>query len=210
MEKNKQLTQTKIFTENKDRSTINKYLLVLFAIIATFSLLVSGCSNKISSEDSNEDLKEIENEIEDIEDNEGVETTNTIPPNPIPQINESKNVSIDAGNKSEVIKTQENLAKIIHDGSYVEETNYMSPGGRNTIKVSIETKGDVVLSASVSAVSADGKSQRYINNFNSGISSLVVGKKINELNLPHAVSGSSLTTAAFKKEVDSLITNNPA
>ena len=58
-------------------------------------------------------------------------------------------------------------------------------------------------------MNADHTSQNYINAFNNALPDLVIGKKITEINIPHTVSGSSLTSAAFKNQLENLMSEHP-
>lgn len=87
-------------------------------------------------------------------------------------------------------------ANIYKDGSYSAVGNYISPGGSESIAVNLTLKDDVVTSANVVANATRSESKQYQNKFISGYQSLVVGKKIEEINLVK-VSGSSLTPKGF-------------
>ncbi|VVC01861.1 Uncharacterised protein [uncultured archaeon] len=108
-------------------------------------------------------------------------------------------------NKTGYDKTQATISQVIADGNYTEPVTYMSPGGKDELMMSVVVKGDVITSVSITPTKADNKSMMYMSNYNKNIQPLVVGKKINELNLPKNVAGSSLTNGAFKQYVADLI-----
>ncbi len=198
MEKDKQLISVPIFSEkpvNEKNENFMRFALMIFALFATASLLITGCSASTPVTQPNpSDLS-----------NPNAANAGGVTP-----LNESKNVSIDATNKSEIQKTQDTITNfVIADGTYADPVTYMSPGGQNSIKISVTTKGDVVTDASVTVINCDMTSQRYVGQFNTALPSLVVGKKISDITIPHTVSGSSLTSAAFAKHLKDLVVQHP-
>lgn len=107
--------------------------------------------------------------------------------------------------KTSYDKTQQVINHLIADGVYANPVDYRSPGGQNQMTVSVTVANDVVTAVSLTPVTADPKSTMYMNNFNRNVQPLVVGKKINEIKLPHNVAGSSLTSGAFQQYIDSLL-----
>ena len=179
----KEMDKKLIFSgyEPREDSKIFRVSIIMFAIIATLSLIVTGCSSHPPA------------------------------PAPVPQVPSTENVptsavetntSLDYSNKSEVQKTQDQIAQFIVDGSYDNNVTYNTHVGQETVEIKVTTKGDIVTAASVTPVNADHTSQNYINAFNNALPDLVIGKKITEINIPHTVSGSSLTSAAFKNQLE--------
>lgn len=82
------------------------------------------------------------------------------------------------------------------DGTYTATGNYDSPAGNETIGVTVTLKDGVIVSSDVVGQARDEKSIRYQGKFISGYKALVIGKKIDEVQLDF-VSGSSLTPAGF-------------
>jgi len=129
-------------------------------------------------------------------------------PTPTATDNTTKKVdiAIDNANKSSTQVQQQVIANAVADGSYSDDVSYFSPGGKNTVEIDVTVKDDVVTALNIIPVgSVDGRSSRYISGANNGLQSLVIGQKIDQLNIPHQVGGSSLTTAAFKQEIANLI-----
>jgi len=126
-----------------------------------------------------------------------------------PAVNDTQkkvDIATDNTNKSSVQVQQEVIANAVADGMYADNVSYFSPGGKNTVEFDITVQNDVITAVSAHATSnVDGTSARHISSFASAIPALVVGQKIDALNLPHQVGGSSLTTAAFKQEISNLI-----
>jgi hypothetical protein len=82
------------------------------------------------------------------------------------------------------------------NGSYSANGNYFSPEGQESIGITLEIKNDIVTAASVSIQARDSQSKRYQQMFATGLSGVVVGKKVDQINLTR-VSGSSLTPKGF-------------
>ena len=82
------------------------------------------------------------------------------------------------------------------DGTYTEPVTYVSPGGTEQIRVSLTLAKNIVTAVKVTTVQADPTAQGYEQLFEGGISSAVVGKNINSLNVG-VVAGSSLTSQGF-------------
>jgi len=108
-------------------------------------------------------------------------------------------------NKTGYDKTQAVIVNAIADGTYMEPVSYVSPGGIDELVISLAVKDDIITSVALEAITANNISSNYVANYNKNIQPLVIGKKINELNLPANVAGSSLTNAAFKQYVEGLI-----
>lgn len=87
------------------------------------------------------------------------------------------------------------------DGSYTAEGGYVSPGGNEKIKVAITLKDSVVTAVTVTPESDDPNGQQYQAQFASGISAIVVGKRIDSLTGVSRVAGSSLTSQGFAAAV---------
>ncbi len=132
--------------------------------------------------------------------------TPEVPQTTTPDVSTINASTADSKNSTE--KVQESVSQAVADGTYADTTSYMSPGGRDLVDFSVSVKGDVVTAVSVTPKDVDETSSEYIAGFSSEISNVVVGKKINELNLPLNVAGASLTTAAFKAYVEKVVAEN--
>jgi hypothetical protein len=82
------------------------------------------------------------------------------------------------------------------NGTYTEQGDYSSPGGQETISVKLTIADDAVTAVTVKTVKADPTATQYENQFISGISKAVVGKKVDDLHVTQ-VAGSSLTSQGF-------------
>ncbi len=129
------------------------------------------------------------------------------PDKSIPSVpaNITKNDSMVSENKTGVEKVEQAIASVVPDGTYTDNVTYAYHSGKETIEISITVKDDIITEASIHGFNPQPFSAKMISGVNSALPDLVVGKKITELNIPHQVSGSSLTTAAFKNYVDGLV-----
>ena len=113
---------------------------------------------------------------------------------------------ISSDSKPETQKIEESLIRLVPNGMYEKNLTYSYHSGNETIDVRVLLKDDVITQASIETVgNAHNVSRKFINGVNAALPDLVIGKKINELDIPKQISGSSLTTAAFKEYLDSLV-----
>lgn len=82
------------------------------------------------------------------------------------------------------------------DGTYTQKGTYTSPAGAESVEVSVTLASDVVTSATFKGEATNPGSIKNQEKFAAGYTSLVVGKKIDEISLT-VVNGSSLTPAGF-------------
>ncbi|BDI23307.1 FMN-binding protein [Herbiconiux sp. L3-i23] len=97
----------------------------------------------------------------------------------------------------------EDSASTYADGTYEAEGSYRSPGGNETVQVSITLEDDVVTAVTVTPTATSGNSKQYQTAFAGGIADVVVGKDIDELDVSK-VSGSSLTSGGFNEAVETI------
>ncbi|MCA9478431.1 MAG: hypothetical protein KC535_04760 [Nanoarchaeota archaeon] len=112
---------------------------------------------------------------------------------------------VQADAKTEVQKTQDTINQLLADGTYSDDVTYRHHDGPETVTISITVENDIVTAASVVGHNPHPVSEKYINALNDALPELVVGKQIDQLDMPTQVSGGSLTTAAFKEYAASLI-----
>ena len=89
------------------------------------------------------------------------------------------------------------------DGTYDAEGSYTSPGGTESVGVSLTLESGVVTAVTVTPESENPTGQEYQSRFASGISGEVVGKSLDELDVTK-VSGSSLTSGGFNDAVETI------
>lgn len=95
------------------------------------------------------------------------------------------------------------------DGSYTEQGTYSSPGGQEVISVNLVIASDAVKAVTVKTVKADPTAAQYEAKFIGGIGDVVVGKKIDDLNVTN-VAGSSLTSQGFDDALGKIKTDAKA
>lgn len=105
--------------------------------------------------------------------------------------------SANSGNSS---STQSGTYK---DGTYSATGHYDSPGGTESVKVSLTLVSDKVSAATVSSGANDPTALSYQTIFISSYKPFVVGKKINTIKLSN-VSGSSLTSQGFNDALEQI------
>jgi len=110
-----------------------------------------------------------------------------------------------ADNKTGVDKVQTAIALAVADGTYSQNVTYAYHSGTEIVNMTIAVKDDVITAVSITGTPSNPISARFINGVNAALPELVVGKKINALDIPRQVAGSSLTTAAFKQYVADVI-----
>jgi uncharacterized protein with FMN-binding domain len=91
------------------------------------------------------------------------------------------------------------------DGTYSATGSYRTPETTESLAVSLTLKQGVVTDANVSGKPQAHETEEYQAQFLSGYKPLVVGKKLNDINLSN-VSGSSLTPKGFNDAVSKIKT----
>lgn len=108
-----------------------------------------------------------------------------------------------AGNTSAGTTGAATASKGYKDGSYTATGQYDSPAGLERVTVSLALKDNTIVSAEVTANSANRRSQKYQKDFIGGFKPYVIGKKIDSVNLD-VVSGSSLTPEGFNDALNTI------
>lgn len=89
------------------------------------------------------------------------------------------------------------------NGQYSATGSYMSPGGQQSIGVSVTLNNDVITALTLDRSQTKGTSAQFQEKFASGIDELVVGKDIDDLDVSK-VAGSSLTSGGFNSAIDQI------
>ncbi len=89
------------------------------------------------------------------------------------------------------------------DGTYTASGNYSTPGGKESVTVTVTLKNNVITEVSTTGSATRGDSAEYQSAFLSGYKSQVVGKPISDVSLSR-VAGSSLTSNGFNKALDAI------
>ncbi len=86
------------------------------------------------------------------------------------------------------------------NGNYSATGQYNSPGGRETLRVTVDLSNDVITALAVTSVHIDSTAAAYETAFEGGIQAIVVGKDIDSLHVG-PVAGSSLTSIGFTRAI---------
>lgn len=89
------------------------------------------------------------------------------------------------------------------DGSYTATGSYVSPGGQESIEVTLTLTSDVVSAVEVVSNADNPNSVRYQGEFIDGIADVVVGVPLDDLEVDK-VAGSSLTSGGFNEAVETI------
>lgn len=89
------------------------------------------------------------------------------------------------------------------DGSYTASADYTSPGGTETVEVTVTLEGGVITAVEAVGDGDNPNSKRYQGEFADGIADVVVGKSIDEISVDK-VAGSSLTSAGFNDAIEEI------
>ena len=89
------------------------------------------------------------------------------------------------------------------DGTYTAIGSYDTPGGPESLTVSVTLKDGKITDTTASASGNDHESQEYQQRFVSGYKELILGKKITDVSLSR-VSGSSLTSQGFNRAIQDI------
>ncbi len=89
------------------------------------------------------------------------------------------------------------------DGTYSATGSYLSPGGRESIELSVTIKDGVITETTLVKKATDAEAMQYQEQFADNYKELVVGKKIGDVSLSR-VAGSSLTSNGFNNALDQI------
>ncbi len=89
------------------------------------------------------------------------------------------------------------------NGTYSATGSYLTPGGRQSIELTVTITDGVITDTSVKNNATDAESREHQKLFSDNYKSLVVGKKVSEVSLSR-VSGSSLTSSGFNTALNQI------
>jgi len=99
--------------------------------------------------------------------------------------------------------SSDNSTSAYKDGTYNATGSYSSPGGRESIELTVTIANGVITSTSLVENATSGEAKGYQEDFASGYKSLVVGKSVDEVSLSR-VAGSSLTSNGFNTALEQI------
>ena len=89
------------------------------------------------------------------------------------------------------------------DGEYTAEGSYTSPGGKESVTVTLSLDDNTVTALEVTGSGGTPNAKKFQGEFIDGIDEIVVGKNIDELDVSR-VSGSSLTSDGFNAALEQI------
>lgn len=90
------------------------------------------------------------------------------------------------------------------DGTYKATGSYLSPGGRESIELTVTIKDGVITGTSVKNNATDREAKDHQELFSGHYKELIVGKKISDVESLSRVAGSSLTSNGFNNALDQI------
>jgi uncharacterized protein with FMN-binding domain len=86
------------------------------------------------------------------------------------------------------------------DGTYTATSSYRTPGGTQSIRVTLVISGGTIVDSTVTGLASGKTSQAFQQDFIANYQPFVTGRKLDQLNLTK-VSSSSLTPNGFNRAV---------
>jgi uncharacterized protein YcfL len=162
----------------------------LLAISLLGVLLIAGCSSQPSAPVTN-------NENTPVVNNNALQTPE--------QTRNSESTNTEASTMVNSEKTTENEVKVTYNnGTYEAEGNYMSPAGKEIVKVSMVVEGGKIMEMDLNVDTQNKTSEKYKGLFKAGINELVMGKSLEEITGFSQVNGSSLTPKGFQMAIEAI------
>jgi len=112
----------------------------------------------------------------------------------------AENTTTPPGDTTGVTPPVDTKKTVYKSGTYTTTGNYTSPGGAESIKVTVTLVNDVITDATVVSNAFRPNSIQFQGQFISGFKQLVIGKNIDEVQLDK-VAGSSLTPKGFNDAI---------
>ena|GEM_PF-1711388 len=175
-----------------EENKMKKTTAIISTLLIFISLLLTGCASKISSEGdqtTNQEIQKNDNEKQPVQ----------------TEIKDNSSEIIMTDKKPVQEQTQDKIDTLLADGTYTDLVMYKYHSGEEKVNITLTIENDVITSASVVGINPHRTSKSYQEGLNAALPNLVVGKRIDQLDIPKQVSGGSLTTAAFKNHVKGLI-----
>jgi uncharacterized protein with FMN-binding domain len=119
------------------------------------------------------------------------------------QTNNEQPTANQSPSSSNTSMTESTDTSTYENGTYSATGSYLSPGGRESIGLTVTIENGVITSTELTQNATDGEAREYQSAFAGGYSELVVGKNVNEVSLSR-VAGSSLTSNGFNDALDQI------
>lgn len=108
-----------------------------------------------------------------------------------------------ASSGSTASTTNASTAAAYKDGTFTATGSYDSPGGIQTVAVSVTLQHDIITASDVQGRATDGDAREYQQDFIDGYKAFVTGKNVDSIQLSR-VSGSSLTSNGFNSALQKI------
>lgn len=115
----------------------------------------------------------------------------------------TSNNSTESIDDTAVEQTEESSDSTYQDGDYSATGSYSTPGGQESITLSLTIEDDIITQVNAVGSASRGDSAQYQSAFLSGYKSSVVGKDIKTVKLSR-VAGSSLTSTGFNRAIEKI------
>lgn len=175
-----------IYSQSMEKTTLRSLFLLMVITGSIFTLTACG-PEKAEVEEPKESVKVEQSEKDEDESKEEKDDKNVVPKVEVKPV--------DTSAKADVKVTTKYI-----DGTYTKVGSYQSPGGSETVTVTVNVKDEMVQSVSVVKGTDNETSERFQGLFIDGIGAEVVGKKLSEVKVS-VVNGSSLTGEGFNKAI---------
>lgn len=119
------------------------------------------------------------------------------------QTNNEQPTTNQSSSSSNTSVTESTDTSAYENGTYSATGSYLSPGGRESIGLTVTIENGVITNTELTQNATDGEAREYQSAFAGGYSELVVGKNVNEVSLSR-VAGSSLTSNGFNDALDQI------
>jgi uncharacterized protein with FMN-binding domain len=106
-------------------------------------------------------------------------------------------------NESNGAPTESTDTSEYRDGTYSAIGSYLSPGGQESIELTVTIENGVITDTELVQNATDREARQYQSAFAGGYSELVVGRDVNEVSLSR-VAGSSLTSNGFNDALEQI------
>ncbi|MCA9347980.1 hypothetical protein KC867_01060 [Candidatus Saccharibacteria bacterium] len=133
----------------------------------------------------------------------GVITTSVVIAKQTTSEETTSNNSTESIDDTAVEQTEESSDSTYQDGDYSATGSYSTPGGQESITLSLTIEDDIITQVNAVGSASRGDSAQYQSAFLSGYKSSVVGKDIKTVKLSR-VAGSSLTSTGFNRAIEKI------
>ncbi len=170
---------------------MEKVKTIIYSILAIIMLVVAGCSGVETGETINQNIP----------------NGDSPPPSEGIVDNELLDRDRREGSQSDEEVQQESLQQLIADGIYVESISYSTPPKVELIDVTIAIEGGIVTDISILGIDPHPTSLNLQRRSEEGLRDLMIGKKVEDIQIPDRVGGSSLTTKAIQQRFQEMKNN---